>query len=145
MKKLIKEHINEKFTEDSDPIGDLGIGISSIEAQEKFFMSTFEKIKKKSKKSLQIEDADQNTARYYRIPCFSFRHEYGIFGDVVLVVSEKVFQRVKDFWISSHSYFHSVKYIGEPCWVIIESDDFKVFKLTETDEMIKYVLKRLNE
>ena len=26
--KLIKEHINEKFTEDSDPIKDMGIGIT---------------------------------------------------------------------------------------------------------------------
>jgi hypothetical protein len=28
--KLVKEHINEKFTEDSDPIEDLGIGLPAI-------------------------------------------------------------------------------------------------------------------
>ena len=27
--KLVREHINEKFTEDSDPIHDIGIGIES--------------------------------------------------------------------------------------------------------------------
>jgi hypothetical protein len=28
--KLVKEHINEKFTEEFDPIDDLGIGLSHI-------------------------------------------------------------------------------------------------------------------
>jgi hypothetical protein len=27
--KLVKEHINEKFTEDSDPVADMGIGVTS--------------------------------------------------------------------------------------------------------------------
>ena len=29
--KLVKEHINEKFTEDSDPIKDMNIGIKKLE------------------------------------------------------------------------------------------------------------------
>ena len=140
----------EKFTQESDPIGDLGIGIvSSLEAQEEFFMSTLKEIKKRTKKSLQIENADQNAARYYyNIPCFSFRQNYdnyGNIGNIVLVVSKEVLKRVKDFWINTHTYLYNLKYPGEPCWVIIESDDFKIFKLVETDEMIKYVLKKLNE
>lgn len=141
-----KYWLNEKFTQDTDPVHDLNIGISSsIEAQEKFFMSTFIKIKNNTKKILQFENAVQNTERYYNIPCFSFRSDSHFFSDAVLVVSDDVFKKVKKFWISSHYYLYDAKYIGVPCWVIIESNQFKFFKLDETDEMIKYVLKKLNE
>ena len=31
--KIVREHINEKFTEDSDPIRDMGIGIDNVVQQ----------------------------------------------------------------------------------------------------------------
>ena len=34
--KIVREHINEKFTEDSDPIQDLGIGLKLL--IEKWFL-----------------------------------------------------------------------------------------------------------
>jgi hypothetical protein len=33
--RLVREHINEKFTEDSDPIKDMGIGFDGIFSTEK--------------------------------------------------------------------------------------------------------------
>lgn len=140
MKNLVREHINEKFTRESDPIHDLNIGITSnIDVQKRFFYDTIRKIDKDLDK-IFVETDVENTNRFYHIPCFSFRCS-GM-ADVVLVVSEKVFIKVRDFWATNNTFsFYNVQYTG-PMWILMiitKKMSVITFDISNTDKMIKYI------
>jgi hypothetical protein len=77
--KLVKEYINEKFTDESDPIQDMGIGIEHIlkDYYEKFFLE--------DKKS-NFEYADSDTASHWEPSSTMFRY-IDVSRDILTVVT----------------------------------------------------------
>lgn len=116
MKKIVKEHINEKFTEDSDPIKDMKIGIGKILIHYAYSdwpsLSSHEYATGRAAMKEAIENVDENC----RVQIKQSSEEYGE-GTIIIskasLTIEKYFEALEN-WTS---YFND--------WKITDSYEFE--------------------
>ena len=115
--KLVKEHINEKFEEDSDPVHDMGIGITGLwdyspeEAAEEIWAVSKEQVSK------LVNQAKRTGRTYHLVPgavvnygCekLSFNPNAKIKFDLAQLVQKEINKAINNHLLTINS---NVKYL----------------------------------